>query len=231
MPSTDATQEKLQQSFVAQRRKDLLATRTKNNSRALDTQTSQAPTSKEKLKVAEELLEHNPVAKSAVISDSKPRRTRRLESRVKNKKEKKGGSQVIEERTLDSALSSTSAGPKRPSEAERKAELAKTIKPTLAKKKSKRKVRKVNAKQSAVPRKVNNLVVRNVKGDSSPKRKGSASTISKTPGFDSLRNALVGGSTKSRNNIEKTDATKLQILRKIAVEIFATKLIPFSHSR
>ena len=231
MPSTDATQEKLQQSFVAQHRKDLLAMRTKDDLRALDTQTSQAPTSKEKLKVAEEPSEHNAVAKSTVISDAKPRRIRRLESRVKNKKEKKAESQVLEESTLDSALNSTSAGPKRLSEAERKAELAKTIKPTLAKTKRKGKGRKVNAKESGVPRKVNNLVIRNVKGDSSPKRKEPASTISKTPGFESLKNSLIGGSKKSRNNIEKTDATELKILRKIVVHTFATKLILFSHSR
>ena len=223
MPSTDSTLEKLQQSFVAQRRKDLLAVQTKDDLRALDTQTSQAPTSKEKLKVAEEPSEHNSVAKSTTISDAKPRRIRRRETRVKNKKEKKAEPQVIEESTLDSALNSTSAGPKRPSEAERKAELAKTIKPTLAKTKRKGKVRKVNAKESGVPRKVNNLVVRNVKGDSS--------TISKTPGFKSLKSSLIGGSTKSRNNIEKTDATELKILRKIAVDTFATKLILFSHSR
>ena len=231
MPSTDATQEKLQQSFAAQRRKDLLAMQTKDDLRALDTQTSQAPTSKEKLKVVKEPSEHNSVAKSTVISDAKPRRIRRLESRAKNKKEKKAKSQVIEESTLDSALNSKSAGPKRPSEAERKAELAKTIKPTLRKIKRKGKARKVNTKESGVPRKVNNLVVRNVKGDSSPKRKEPASTISKTPGFGSLKNAMIGGSAKSRNNIEKTDATKLKILRKIAVDIFATKLILFSHSR
>ena len=82
-----------------------------------------------------------------------------------------------------------------------------------------------------MPRKVNNLVVRNVKGDSSPKRKEPVSKITKTPGFESLKNAMIGGSAKSRNNIEKTDATKLKILRKIAVDTFATKLILFSHSR
>ena len=224
MPSTDAAQEKLQQNFAAQRRKDLLAMQTKDN-----------------------LREHNSVVKSTVILDAKPRRIRRLESRAKNKKEKKAEPQAIEESTLKSALKSTSAGPKRLSEAERKAELAKTIKPTLAKttrkgkvrkgnsKESgvvrKGKVRKVNAKDSGVPRKVNNLVVRNLKGDSSPKRKEPASTISKTPGFDSLKNSLIGGSTKKRNKIEKTDAAKLKILRKIVVDTFATKLILFSHSR
>ena len=235
MPSTDATQEKLQRTFAAQRRKDLLAM-----------QTSQAPKSKEKLKVANESSRDNSVAKSTRISDAKSRRIRRLESRAKSKREKGAESQAKEEGTLDSALNSTSAGPKRPTEAERKAELAKTIKPTLAKtirkgnlkkgtaKESgvvrKDKARKINAKESGVPRKVNSLVVRTVKGDSSPKRKESTSTISKTPGFASLKNALIGGSTKSRNNIEKTDATQLNILRKIAVDTSAAKLILFSHS-
>lgn len=236
MPSTDATQEKLQQSFVAQRRKDLLALQTKDDLRALDTQTSQAPKSKETLKVAGEPSEHNAVVKSTATSDAKPRRMRRLESRVKKKKAKGSEPQAIGESTLDSALNSTSAGPKRLSEAERKAELAKAMKPTLAKTIRKGKVGKVNAKESGVVRKgkvrkVNNLVVRTVKGDSSTKRKEPASTISKTPGFDSLKDSLIGGSTKNRNNIEKADATKLKILRKIAVDTFATKLILFSHSR
>ena len=278
MPSTDATQERLQRTFAAQRRKDLLAMQTKDDLRALDSQTSQAPTSKEKLKVAKKSSQDNAVAKSTGISDAKSRRKRRLESRVKSKREKEAKSQAKEESTLDSALNSTSAGPKRPTEAERKAELAKTIKPTLAKTIRKGKLKKGNAKESkvvrkhkareinatesgvprkgkvrkliskesglvrkhkaretkskesGVPRKVNNLVVRTMKGDSSPKRKESASTISKTPGFASLKNALIGSSTKSRNNIEKTDATQLNILRKIAVDTSAAKLILFSHS-
>lgn len=213
----------------------------KDDLRAPRTQTSQAPTSKEKLKVAKESSQHNSVAKPIGISDAKSRRIRRLESRAKSRREKGAESQAKEESTLDSALNSTSAGPKRPTEAERKAELAKTIKPTLAKTIRKGKVkkgnakesevvrkgkaRKINAKESGVPRKVNNLVVRSVKGDSSSKRKESASTISKTPGFDSLKNSLIGSSTKSRNKIERTDATQLRILRKIAVDTFATELI------
>ena len=256
MPSTEATQRKLQQSFAAQRRRDLLAMQTKDDLRALNTKTSQAPKSQEKLKVAEEPSKHNAVANSTAISDAKPRRTRRLESRIKKKKEKESKPQALEESALNSALDSTSARPKRLSEAERKAELAKAMKITLAKTKRKGKVNKVKAKESGgvrkgivrkitptgvtrkfiakdpgVTRKVNILVVRTIKGDSPPKRKGPASTTSKTPGFNSPKKSLIGGSGKSRNKIEKTDATKLKILRKIAVDIFATMLILFSHSR
>ena len=239
MPSTDATQEKLQQTFAARRRRDLLAMQTKDGLRALNTQTSQAATSKEKLKVAGEPSEHNAVAKSTATSDKKSRRIRRLESRVKKKKEKGSEPQAIEENNLDSALDSTSAGPKRFSEAERKAELAKAMESTLAKIIRKGKVQKANAKESGGARKgkvrkVNakeSRVPRKIKGDSSPKRKEPASTISKTPGFNSLKDSLIGGSTNSRNNIEKTDATKLKILRKIAVDTFTAKLIIFSHSR
>ena len=224
---------------MAQRRKDMLATQTKNDLRALDTQLKQAPTSKEELKAAKGPSKHNSVAESTVISDAKPRRSRRAESRVKRNKKKEAELRARGESTLDSALKSTSARANRLSETERKAELAKAIKPTLTReirkgkvrkvdaKESgvvrKGKVRKVNTKESGVSRKINGLVVRTIKGDSSPKRKEPASTISKTPGFDSLKDSLIGGSTKSRNNIEKADATKLEILRKAAVDIFASK--------
>lgn len=224
---------------MAQRRKDLLATQTKDDLRALDTQIKHAPTSKEELKVAEGPSDHNSVAKSTVISDAKPRRSRRVESRLKREKKKAAELQAIEESNLDNAPKSTSARATRLSEPERKAELAKAIKPTLVREISKGKVRKVNAKESGVERKgkvrkvnakesvvsrkINGLVVRTIKGDSSPKRKEPASTISKTPGFDSLKDSLIGGSTKSRDNIEKADATKLKIIRKTAVDIFATK--------
>lgn len=215
---------------MAQIRKDLLA---------LDTRIEQAPSSKEELKVAEGPSEHNSVAESTVIADAKPRRSRRVESRVKNKLEKGAELQAIEESTLDSGLKSTTAKANRLSETERKAELAKAIKPTLVREirkgkvrkvnakdsgvARKGKVRKVNAKESGVSRKKNGLVVRTVKGDSSPKRKEPASTISKTPGFDSLKDSLIGCSTKSRHNIEKADATELEILRKTTVDIFAIK--------
>ena len=184
---------------------------TKDDLRALDLPIKPAPTSKEELKVAKEPSEHNSGAKSTVISATKPRRTRRKETRDKNKKEKEAELQAIEKSTLDSALKSASAGPNRLSEIERKAELAKAIKPTLVREIRKGKVRKVNAKESGVVRKGK---VRKV----NVKESGVA-----TPGFDSLKDSLIGGSTKSRNNIEKTDATKLEILRKIAVDIFATK--------
>ena len=211
----------------------------KDDLRELDTQIKQAPPSKAELKVAEGPSEHNSAAKSTVKSDAKPRRSRRAEARVKKKKEKEEKLQAADKSTLDSALKSAPAKAKRLSEAERKAELAKAIKPTLVREIRKGKigkvnakessvapegkVRKVNAKQAVISRKVPNLVVRNIKGNSSPKRKEPASTISKTPGFDSPKDSLTGGSTKSKNNIEKADATKLEILRKTAVDVFATK--------
>ncbi len=207
---------------------------TKNDLGALDTQIKQGPKTKEELKVAEEPSEHNSVATSTVISDAKPKRirTRRPKSRVKIKKEKKAEIQAIEESTLDGALKSTSARAKRRSETERKAELAKAIKPTLVRKHAslEGKVRKVNAKESVVARKMKGVesdVVRTIKGVSSPKRKDPASTISEAPGFGSLKASLIGGSTKTKNNIVKASAAELKILRKVAVDIFATSANSF----
>ena len=221
---------------------------TKDDLRQLVTEIKQAPPSKVDLKVAEESSKHNSVAKSTVISDAKPRRSRRAErARVKKKKEKEEKLQAADKSTLDNALKSASAKAKRLSETERKAELAKAIKPTLVEETRKGKVRKVDAKESGVARKgkvrrvnatqavisrkVPNLVVRNMKGNSSPKRKEPASTISKTSGFDSLKKSLTGGSTKSKNNIEKADATKLEILRKTTLMYSRPRLIAFSHYR
>ena len=213
---------------------------TKDSMREPETEIKQGPPSQAESKVAERPLKYNSVAKSTVISDAKPSRPGRAErARVKKKKEKEEKLQAADKSTLDSALKSASAKSNRLSETERKSELAKAIKPTLLKEKRKGKVRKVDAKKSGVARKgkvrrvnatqavisrkVPNLVVRNMKGNSSPKRKEPASTISKTPGFDSLKDSLTGSSTKSRNNIEKTDATKLEILRKTAVGVFVMK--------
>ena len=220
---------------MAQHHKYLLAAQLKDELRELIAESEQAPTSTAKLKAAEGPSEQNSIAKPTVKSDGKSRRSRRAKSRVKNKKEKEAKLQAKEESTRDSTLKSTSGKADRLSETERKAELAKAIEPTLVKGKVRRvnakesgvilkaKVRKLNAKEPNVSRKIPGLVVRNVKGISSPKRKEPASKISKTPGFDSLKDSLIGGSTKRRNNIEKADATKLKILRETAVDIFSTK--------
>ena len=204
---------------MAQVHKCLLAAQLKDELPGLNSESEQAPTSKAELKAAEGPPEHNSIAKPTVKSDGKPRRSRRAKSRVKKKKEKEAKSQAKEESTRDSALKCTSGKADRLSETERKAELAKAIEPTLVK----GKVRRVNAKEPSVARKITGLVVRNIKGNSSPKRKEPASTISKTPGFDSLKDSLIGGSTKSRNNIEKADATKLKILRETGVDLCSTK--------
>lgn len=101
---------------------------------------------------------------------------------------------------------------KAPTEAERKAQLANRIE--AEGKKTKVTFRKCDTMPALVSKHAVDDMRSPALRKALSKKRGSVTKISDVEDFDSIKSAIGGNATKAKTNIEKADATKLEILRK-----------------